>query len=138
MSFKELLQPVDDFYWDERGVFQYKAKIRGVIVSLLFALVVWIIASHIVGVVVFGLYEGWIRLANGHWVNLSTRAARIDIYVLCLIPGMMIEGLMRLTPMVAFMTCRSWPSLVKCFVFSLLAPRANSGSYSLAPPNVSK
>ncbi len=135
MTFKEMLEPVSDTYFDENNVYRTKPPVRGVIVSFVVAMLVWALCACVSGLVFFSVAQLYVHLCNGEWMTFPHKGDKFVTTFGFAFAALMFEGLMRMTPILCYQACRICPSLLQAVVIGMFKPRYHGGGkYSLAPP----
>ena len=124
-SYKELIEPVR-----VKGSYEDEPKVRGVIASFMFATFTTLITTNIPSLLMFAGYLGWIKFAQicnsiefGHPVG-PYYGKFADIYVMIYLAMLFFTTLW--TGLLSYYCFRTWPSFLKCFVFSIFAKRVGS------------
>ena len=131
MTFREMLEPVSDYYFDEKNVFRQKPPVRGVIVSFVVAMLVWALCACVSGLVFFCVVQLYVHLCNDAWMSYPRKDDKIVALGVTIMSGLMFEGLMRLTPILCYQACRICPNILQAIVIGMFKPRYHSPNYSL-------
>jgi hypothetical protein len=122
MKFRDKLDPE----YDPRP-YEQIPKLRGVFVSLVIALLVWVFMAHLLSLALALVAYLYVFILDGHVQHITQREL-FSGYVALILFSLFVEFVSHGTAFVCFFACRTYPSLVRAILFSMIGRRYHNGS----------